>query len=197
MGLINFAPYHTQGDFLRSFPRGGVAVEVGVLYGANALNIDKYIQPDQLILIDAWDVCFDMTTAERLDGDTVLKRCKDRFADKFNVEFWRGKSQDKIPELGDKSVSFAYLDACHRYEECLADLEAMLPKMAPGGWLCGHDYCEIEQYGVVRAVAVFLDRHNLKLSKLTDVPLGNVTGSNRKHYQPQTAYNSYGIQIPE
>ena len=196
MGLINFVPYHTQIDFLKSFPTGGLAVEVGVLYGVNALNIHTYLQPDHLILIDAWEHCYDLTTCEKLDGDIVFQRCKNRFSNKFNVEFWRGKSKDKIPELKDTSVNFAYIDACHFYEECLADLEAMYPKMAPDSWICGHDFCEIVQFGVVRAVSVFIDRHNLKLDKLTDFPLGNVIGSDRKFYSLQTSYNSYAIHIP-
>ena len=196
MRLIKFVPYHSHTEFLQSFPLGGVAVEVGVLYGIHALYIDKYIQPKQLILIDAWEVCHNMATSERLDGELVFQECKNRFADKNHVEFWRGLSQNKIPKLEDQSVNFAFIDAGHTYEECLADLEAMLPKMALGGWLCGHDYCEIFQYGVVRAVAVFIDRHGLKIDKLTDISLGRVTGSDRKHYSLQTSYNSYAIHIP-
>lgn len=188
---------HSKRDFFKSFPRGGLAVEVGVLHGTTSQMILDCIHPDRLVLIDEWRECHNLTTGEDLDAEAVYQGCVDRFKDKPHVEIWRGLSLHKIPELEKASVSFAYIDACHRYEACLADLEAMFTKMTPGGWLCGHDYCEIDAYGVVRAVAVFLDRHGLTLDRLTDYPLGKRHGSSRKYYSRETAYNAYGIQIPK
>jgi len=39
----------------------------------------------------------------------------------------------------DKSIVFCFLDAGHTKEEVLADIEAWMPKIKPGGILAGHD----------------------------------------------------------
>ena len=191
--------YHSDDEFLASFPTGGLVVEVGVLHGHHAHAMRRFLRPDRLVLIDTWAAYHSIDTGVPLDGDETYEGCRKLFADDPTVELWRGWSTEMIPKLDDRSVAFAYVDAGHLAEECLADLEALLPKMSPGGWLCGHDYCEIYQYGVVRAVAVFLDRHRdlgLKIDKLTDLPLADVIGSDRRYYPPQTACNSFGIQVP-
>lgn len=51
----------------------------------------------------------------------------------------------------DNSLEFVFLDARHDYESVRADILAWLPKVAPGGWLGGDDYCP-HWPGVVRAV---------------------------------------------
>lgn len=199
MPFLKFEPYHNIAEFLESFPKGGLVVEVGVLFGTHAEKMYKHLQPDRMILIDTWGNYHAMATGEPLKGDQVFQECQKKFCHRENVQMWRGWSTTLIPVLKDRSVDFAFIDAGHWEEECLADLEAMLPKMKPGGWLCGHDYCEIYQYGVVRAVAVFLDRHKdlgLKLNKLTNYPLEPVLRDPRKYYQSETACNSYGIFIP-
>jgi predicted O-methyltransferase YrrM len=53
-----------------------------------------------------------------------------------------------------ESLDFVFLDADHNYEAVQADIAAWLPKVRPGGILCGHDYAN-EAYplwGVARAV---------------------------------------------
>lgn len=54
--------------------------------------------------------------------------------------------------FADGSVDFVFLDAAHDYESVCADIRAWLPKVRPGGWLCGHDYQDPPWPGVVRAV---------------------------------------------
>ena len=42
--------------------------------------------------------------------------------------------------FSDGSLDFVFLDADHSYKGVKRDIEAWLPKVKPGGLLCGHDY---------------------------------------------------------
>lgn len=44
-----------------------------------------------------------------------------------------------------------WIDACHEYAECKADIEAWTPFVKPGGIVCGHDYWAKDS-GVMDAV---------------------------------------------
>jgi len=59
-------------------------------------------------------------------------------------------SLDWIPTLPDESVDFVWLDGNHEKPHVYRELEALLPKMAPGGMICGHDV-----FGVCDLVQVF------------------------------------------
>ena len=42
-------------------------------------------------------------------------------------------------QVKDKSLDFVFIDADHRYPAVIKDLAAWVPKLKPGGVLCGHD----------------------------------------------------------
>lgn len=44
-----------------------------------------------------------------------------------------------------------YIDGCHEYAECLADIQGWMTLVRPGGIICGHDYWPVHT-GVVEAV---------------------------------------------
>lgn len=55
---------------------------------------------------------------------------------------WSVRQQDAIAviqSLPDESLDFAYLDDDHSHEHVDAELNALFPKMKPGGLICGHD----------------------------------------------------------
>lgn len=59
----------------------------------------------------------------------------------------------------DASLDFAFIDADHSYEGVRADIRAWLPKVKPGGLLCGHDFGDPAFPGVQRAVCEAAERH--------------------------------------
>ncbi len=62
----------------------------------------------------------------------------------------------------DSYFDLVYIDADHTYEAVHADIEAWWPKIAPGGYLSGHDYVKAVvgdrkvPFGVIEAVSEFL-----------------------------------------
>jgi predicted O-methyltransferase YrrM len=44
--------------------------------------------------------------------------------------------------VADGSVDFVFIDAGHSYQAVAQDIRLWRPKLRPGGWLGGHDYCD-------------------------------------------------------
>lgn len=65
-------------------------------------------------------------------------------------------SVEAAGRFNDGSVSFALIDAAHDYESVKADIRAWLPKIRPGGWLCGDDIAWGDDRPVERAVTEVL-----------------------------------------
>lgn len=189
---------------IRRVPQGGVAVEIGVFRGRFARQIWNTVRPDKLYLVDPWEDTI------RWHIDDELRECPGEESYQIVREvFWREIEDGSVvtvrqpsPEalaLIPEPIDFVYIDGDHIYESVLADLEGVWPLMVPGGWICGHDYCEIFEHGVPRAVAEFCSRHDLRINMLTDEPLNPVRGERldlNASVPDMVAFNSYGIQVP-
>jgi cephalosporin hydroxylase len=44
------------------------------------------------------------------------------------------------------SLDFVYIDANHAYNYVVQDIELWYPKVKKGGYLCGHDYIDMDWY---------------------------------------------------
>lgn len=66
---------------------------------------------------------------------------------------------------GGRTIGLLFVDADHRYEATLGDLEAWAPHVAPGGWICCHDYVNADYPGVALAVDEFFE-HRSTVSSL-------------------------------
>lgn len=62
-----------------------------------------------------------------------------------------GESVEMAKHFDDNSLDAVYIDAGHTYEEVVMDLVAWIPKVKPGGVICGDDY-GIDFPGVTAAV---------------------------------------------
>jgi hypothetical protein len=63
------------------------------------------------------------------------------------------ESVDAARHISNKSLDFVFVDANHRYECAIADINAWWPKIRLGGLISGHDYNDAR--GVKQAVAEF------------------------------------------
>lgn len=59
------------------------------------------------------------------------------------VEIFNMTSLEAAKVIPDKSLDICFIDADHKYENIKADILAYLPKLKPGGILCGHDFEKI------------------------------------------------------
>jgi predicted O-methyltransferase YrrM len=80
-------------------------------------------------------------------------------------------SRETARVMDNAALDFVFIDAEHTYEALSADIAAWLPKLKPGGLLCGHDYSKPGERsalgwpGVVRAVDEFVERVGLRLDR--------------------------------
>jgi len=65
-----------------------------------------------------------------------------------------GTSKEIAPQIPDNVLDFVFIDGCHLYECIHEDLTLWIPKVKPGGIICGHDFSP-QWPGVVRAVHEF------------------------------------------
>jgi len=155
-----------------TFKPGFKCVEVGVFMGDFSEIILTY-KPKKLFLIDSW-------ASSATSGDTIyaaeLGKChqtdfdkwetdvRERFKDDKRVEIIKNYSVDAAKQFKDKSLDWIYIDAAHHYEAVLKDLNAWIPKVKMGGYLCGDDFLinGIHRYGVIEAVHEFLNLNKFK-----------------------------------
>ena len=108
--------------------------EIGVLGGGHAVTILKnWPEISLLHLVDSYGGI--------TDTDPKFLGFKEKFAAYESKIRWHIKtSLEAAPDIPDGSLDFVYIDANHRYFEVSQDIRAWLPKVRPGGVVCGHDY---------------------------------------------------------
>lgn len=75
---------------------------------------------------------------------------------------YRMSSEDAVGKFGDDSLDLVFIDADHTYRACRDDISRWLPKVRPGGILCGHDYNDDNFLGVTEAVHDLFARKDIE-----------------------------------
>jgi hypothetical protein len=162
---------------LRRLPDSSVCgAEVGVCRGKMAAQLLRGHRLLHLTMADRWmcpppdSICTKTDTRmytrpqAKFDMEYAMALKATEFArDRRTV--LRYESQEAAKQVPDHSLDFVFIDADHSYEGCRDDITAWLPKLKPGGWLCGHDY-DRPAYpleGVKRAVDEFAAHNHLKV----------------------------------
>jgi hypothetical protein len=163
----------------------GPAVEVGVLHGwFSRRTLLSYQGLTHLTLVDLWaqqpasvyggDSANVNNSLQEIRYQKVLRDVVTPY--RHCVSVLRMLSTDAARHFADDSLAFVYLDANHYYEHVMRDIQAYWPKVMPGGMLAGHDFGDVYNFGVQRAVTQFARAHRLRFT-VTDPPLG-------KHREP-------------
>lgn len=158
-------------------PENPVCVEVGVLEGKFSKIILDHLNPKKLYLIDPWEIGNDKNGGDEKYGNLIgdiptsysndnhLDLVKKNFEKEINentIEIIKKYSYDGVKIFPDKYFDFIYIDACHLYNCVKSDLINYLPKLKDNGLMCGHDYVQFDNFGIIRAVNEFIEEYNFE-----------------------------------
>lgn len=137
-----------------------IGAEIGVLRGANTLNMLRSLNIKKLYLIDPYLVG---SSGSKTLADETFKIAKYTLRKyKDNVVFIKKKSIDAVDDITEL-LDFVYIDGDHTYTGALYDLIFYYPKIKKGGVICGHDF---DIPDVAQAVTEFADNKHLKVVTL-------------------------------
>ncbi len=160
---------------------GNLEKPVGVEIGVFAADLSRVLLRGKddlyLYMVDPWEAGGESYAEPGGAGDwhlTLTQAEQDKFCEaatdrtrfaEDRREILRLRSVDAAKKVNGIKLDFAFIDGDHSYEGCKADIEAWAPKIASGGWLCGHDYDNpyYRDFGVKRAVDEYVARTGLKL----------------------------------
>ncbi|AJY44666.1 class I SAM-dependent methyltransferase [Martelella endophytica] len=167
--VINKAVAERGKTIMKRLPSGPCrAAEIGVLRGhLSGWLLDRHDQL-RLTMVDSWAAREQQTEAYKATGDEHAfhdawrtgRHMEEALASvaRFDAERFRilhGRSVDMEANVEDGSLDLVFLDGDHSYDGVRADIDAWLPKLAPGGYLGGHDYRNPDprfRFGVTDAV---------------------------------------------
>jgi predicted O-methyltransferase YrrM len=125
-----------------------VVAEIGTYVGATtsvAATLVKKMN-GKYLAID-WFKGSEETTGAHKDGTLDNESVLDIFKNNIKkaqvddiVEIYNMTSLEAAKVIPDKSIDICFIDADHRYKNVKADILAYLPKIKPGGIICGHDF---------------------------------------------------------
>jgi hypothetical protein len=166
----------TRDDLADLFGRSGIGAEVGVQKGDYAAVLLERTKPIEMHLIDCWEQQSEATYGDdpanvpNLVQEDNFQHVMHRFSGDIGsgrVIVHRGYSTDILPGFDRDYFDFIYIDANHRFDSVLRDLQHCENLVKRGGLLCGHDYLLRDGWGVVQAVETFLQNGNYMFQFLT------------------------------
>ena len=153
----------------------GTVIEIGCWEGKSTISIANACYPDVLVCNDTWlgNVQESIVTGEKHVTEKILEQrdVYSIFLENMNAETKRNFTvvkEDCIEWLKrfSGSIKFIHIDASHEYESVFETIQLVLPKLVPGGIICGDDYLSANIHrrdlhgGVERAVKESLPIHN-------------------------------------
>lgn len=103
--------------------------------------VDPYRKFEEGVYKDA------MNDKSQADFDRMFEGVRASLSAEFGgrVAMVRKLSMEALPFFPNQSLAFVYIDGNHGFSHVLADIEAWLPKIQPGGILAGDDVCDFDE----------------------------------------------------
>lgn len=171
-------------DFLvvlkAKLPSDCMAVELGVFKGDFSRMILDIICPKNLVLIDPYEKG-EKSYGKEMDFMPVAYSTDMDYMElinRFQPQIISGQvcgikkhSYEAKDDWPDGFFDLIYIDASHLYEDVKMDLEDWLPKLKSDGLftdsiIAGHDYVNLNGFGVIQAVNEFCLEHNFEMIML-------------------------------
>lgn len=134
-----------------------ILVEVGSWKGHSISYLGKLLKNSdaEIYAVDLWDETY------KYEDNINLKKQKKILHEIFKENLKKNGLEGRVKDIksysweaaknfSDSSVDFVFIDADHKYESVVKDINAWLPKIKKGGIISGHDY--FNPCGVKKAV---------------------------------------------
>jgi len=146
-------PEHDKGmrDIIEKLKPGTVMVEVGCYYGESTLIWASSDKIDKIVAVDRWMDFYDKSdlASERGNMKEVERMFDANIKGNSKIEKIKGSSVDVSKLFTPQKLDFIYIDASHKYDDVVADINAWRRCLKGGSILGGHD---INNSDVRRAV---------------------------------------------
>lgn len=130
----------------REFPSGR-GVEVGTFEGEFSKSIVG-VWPGTLYMVDVWRPLdnseYQDFSNHSVHGDVYRRAMQNISGHEDRALMVRSSSESAASIFEDGSLDFVYIDANHAYDYVVRDIELWYPKVRSGGFMCGHDYIDID-----------------------------------------------------
>jgi hypothetical protein len=133
----------------KEFPNGK-GVEVGTFKGEFSKEILENWE-GTLYMVDVWRPLsdkeyLDSSNHNNFETGVYSEAMKNISGHENRAVMVRAASEIAANMFEDNSLDFVYIDANHAYDYVVQDINLWYPKVKEGGYLCGHDYINMDWY---------------------------------------------------
>lgn len=123
-----------------TFGLDGDIVEIGSWEGKSTIALANAMYPQNIYAVDTWKGSPGEISWELAKERNVFLRFRENIdtATKGNVTIAKMGWRHFFHEYG-QPLKFVFIDAEHSYKEVRENIELVLPRMVPGGVICGDD----------------------------------------------------------
>ena len=146
---MNFTDREQIGQFLNYHNLNNIGVELGSFKGQFANTILNNWN-GKLLMVDVWRELpheeYDDVSNHREHIDAYTQAMDNLKGFEDRAYMLRMKGEHACDFISDQSLDFVYIDANHAYDFVKQDIKLWYPKVKQNGYLCGHDYINLDWY---------------------------------------------------